>query len=57
MSKAVDPKLKQLLRSGGAFDPDTGRDLLSAAAADKGLAWWWRTAIKRAAALQCFGRS
>ena len=39
MGKAVDPKLKQLLRNGGDFDPDTGSDLLSAAAVDKSFAW------------------
>ena len=39
MSKAVDPKLKQLLRNGGDFDPHTGRDFLSGAAGAWGLAW------------------
>ncbi|NQW83709.1 MAG: barstar family protein 2 [Alcaligenaceae bacterium] len=39
MGKAVDPKLKQLLRNGGDFDPDTGSDLLSGAATEQGLAW------------------
>ena len=39
MGKAVDPALRQLLKRGGDFDPLTGRDLVSEAAKEHGLAW------------------
>jgi len=40
MGKTLEPKLRQLLKRGGDFDPLSGRDVVAAAAKEAGLAWF-----------------
>lgn len=40
MGKTLEPKLRQLIKRGGDFDPQSGQDAVAAAAKEAGLAWF-----------------
>jgi hypothetical protein len=40
MGKTLEPKLRQLIKRGGDFDPQSGLDLVAAAAKESGLVWF-----------------
>ena len=40
MGKTLEPKLRQLIKRGGDFDPQSGQDVVAAAAKEAGLAWF-----------------
>jgi len=40
MGKTLEPKLRQLIKRGGDFDPQSGLDVVAAAAKEAGLAWF-----------------
>jgi|688.fasta_scaffold207581_2 RNAse (barnase) inhibitor barstar len=40
MGKTLEPKLRQLMKRGGDFDPQSGQDVVAAAAKEAGLAWF-----------------